>query len=362
MNRMHGFAPYRRQAAPKRNMGAEKKPVAVEGLPIQLLSDYDFEVLCGQREGESWLLETNKGSYKVWEYIGSTSRLETALKWQETLGERGCRGVLKPIINKKGLKYCKLGERNFYLIPWPELREFDGKDAVQLTSAVRELGALHQLNKDISANGEAVYEKSLASILQEKLADLLTYRRHLKEKGARTDFERVYAENFDHIYDQGQTALQNMVVLGYDTVRQGNSFFLVNSFAPQNMAKSDKGVVFLRLEKWDRGPQEMDLALLLASYLPLFNWEEGLFRKLIGVYSESGELSLSGREFLLSYLRFPGRLWFYAYRYFSEKGKNEELFPRLKSYIFECYKRDMCLDAFGHDEEGRENDTKEKGS
>jgi hypothetical protein len=181
-------------------------------------------------------------------------------------------------------------------------------------------------------------------IIQERLADLIWFYNRFKEHRKKTDFERIYLEHFSFIYDQGQECLENMIMGGYDVRIKERSQILVNTFLKQNLVVVNNDLVFLDLCKWTLGQEIMDLTLFFNSFLSQHKWDTVLMRKLLYRYEESNSLNHQDRHFLLGLLRFPYRLWLYAYQYYNNIKSVSELTRKLELYIYESYLRDLCLD------------------
>lgn|GEM_PF-4248156 len=331
-----------------RSMGIETEKVIPEGMPAELLAQYNINFRSCHKQENAWYVENEHDSYLIYEHQGNTEKLETALKWQDYLTGRGFTGVPKVVENKAGQLYVIVEGRTFFINELPSKVEFNGKKAENLLLAAEGLGRLHETSRGFYIDKVINNKKeSWPKIFQERLTSLLTLFGMLKQERVRNDFERLYVENFDFLYSQGQEALQKMVMAGCGAghAEHSDRTMLVNSFRSRELAVCDKGVLFLNLREWDTGSKTNDLALFINSYLPLHRWDQGLLRKIMERYRKNNSLNTCENVFLIGQLRFPSRYWLYTYQYLNGLNSIPELTQQFKSYVHDCYWRDRCLDS-----------------
>lgn len=320
---------------------------ALEGLPAELFDLYDIKPLTCKKQENVWKLESEGEAYRVSECPDNTEKLEQALEWQEYLIKRGFTGVLRLVKNSLGQFYVKLNGKVYRLEAYPAQEPFDENSKEHLLLVAEGLGKLHALTREYSiktTNNSAA--RSWSGIYQERLTELLTFFTVLRQERAGNDFERLYVENFDFLYSQGQEALQKMTMAKCRIeASEKNEILLVNSFSPSHLAICGQKALFLNLQEWDIGLNVNDLALFINSYLPLHGWNQELLSNILERYGQNRPLSTCEKNFLWAHLRFPSRYWFYTYRYVNDLKSGADLTLLLKSYVHECYRRDRCLDS-----------------
>lgn len=283
-------------------------------------------------------------TYILWEYLGKKNKLAKALKYQEYLYKEGCRAMLPVLKNKEGELYIEFSEKFFFLTENYEGEELNNSSCSDLIKVANALGGIHlksQKIKEVKLDKDCfIWPKHI----QGRLADLLVYYKYIREQGAQTDFERLYVESFNELYNQGQDAVEHMVLASYGQQWEEEEGICINNVLKSNIIISQDGPLFLDLTQITYGPIINDFALLTKSYMPAFAWDISCLKRLIREYDKRNPLNDFEKHFLLAQLRFPSRYWLYAYRYFSKNGNTLDLTKRLKVYIKDYAKRDLCLD------------------
>jgi len=320
-----------------------------EGLPAQVLAAYGLDVCGGKKKKNYRLLEKGRESILVAEYSAKKGYPAQAIKWQNYLCGKGCGQVLPLLKTKNGGDLCECEGRLFLAARWPEgpayfeTGFFQPENNVQLQAAARGLAKLHGYDDGHRPEDDRGLYFFRPSLFQDRLTDLLACRRSIKKNKAGTDFERIFLENFDSLYDQGQAALQNMILAGYGADGGFPCALLINSFTEEDLFIHEEEVIYLNLSESAAGPRLLDLALLIAGYLPRHCWDAELLFALIEEYARHRLLRAEDKYFLLALLRFPSRLWLYAYQYCQAAEDAAALAERLKGYLAERYWRDLGL-------------------
>ncbi|MCR4440685.1 MAG: hypothetical protein QHH10_00115 [Peptococcaceae bacterium] len=312
-----------------------------------LLKSYGLEVQSYEKRDGLWRVECGQGVFAVREYDGDSDRLGTALAWQHFLAEKGCQGVPKIIRTKDGQNWARVDGKSCYLTGWVDKKEFNPEKGDHLLAAIEQLGHIHRLSRDFSPEKLSGFHNEMpwATVIQGRLSELLAHARHLQAGRLRTDVERVFIENFNQLYQQGQEALQGLVVGGYDAKLRENDQLLVNSFLKHKMGVINEGVVYTDLTRWTLGPPFMDLVLFLNSFLVLHKWDSSLVFRLLETYEKNNALDQEERTLLVLLLRLPWRFWLYVHQYFNHMESPAVLTEKMSSYINEIYWRDRCLDC-----------------
>lgn len=311
---------------------------------LKKVSDmYNIRAVLQEKTDDKWVISDGSKTYILWKFIGIKEKLHNILEWQIYLCKKNCEHTLPIIRDKDGKAYIEDNNEFFYLTNSYEGQEFIGDDPLSLLRVVDALGNVHVTSKKDKKNKDEKLFKHPKSI-QDRLTALIVYYKFLRENGARTDFERIYFESFDVLYNQGQEAVQHMVLASYGQEWEKEEGLCINNLLKNNIILSKERVVFLDLTKISYGPMVMDFSVLINSYMPGFNWDSKIIKDVIKKYEENNPLNEFEKHFLLAKLRFPSRYWLYAYQYFSNNGDGVDLTNKLKSYIRECKKRDLCLD------------------
>lgn len=324
------------------------KIVQITGLPLQVLPRYALEIKAGEKRESCWRLKGVNSTYGAWEYSGDLQILEEVLQWRECLQEKGVTEFPTLYKTREGKNYVQWGQNGYYLTAWPEGVPLDLQKNCGLREVVAALATIHAHSKDlIVKKTEEQTEKAAIIWLkaqQERLTELLALYHYLLERRLANDYERLYVESFEDFYYRGQEAIQKMALAGCDAEDSCKEGFLVGNFLPENLLKTEKGIVFLKTGSGQKGLLIQDLILFLKMYLPLKKWDEVLAKELLTHYQEKVDLNNQERQLFLAQLSFPGRYWLYAYQYFNGAEDLGTLIAKLENYLYEVCWQDRCLE------------------
>ena len=317
-----------------------------EGLPEELLTLYGIKPLACYKRENVWTVQGEEATYLISECRTDPARWEEGLNWQEFLTSRGFSGVPRLLKNSLGLFTAKLNDILFRIEAYPPGEPFNGNMEEHLLLVAEGLGKMHALSREYSIKASDNRANNAWAQYTKRLTELLSFFTVLRQERARNDFERLYVESFDFLYSQGQEALQKMTMAKCRIeAAEKNEIMLVNSFTAAELKICEQQAIFLNLREWDIGLNVSDLALFINCYLPLHKWDRELLGRILAKYGQNRALSSCEKNFLVAHLRFPNRYWFYTYQYVNAIKSVTELASLLKSYLYECYRRDRCLDS-----------------
>jgi hypothetical protein len=214
----------------------------VEGIPPQVWQEYDLNIIKGSKRNNYWLLESAKGNLALWKYTGFAQKLERALAWREYLRQPGFNRILQPVKTNKGRNYVECEKGCFYITEWYNGTSFNGQKNEDLIELSGVLAELHRNANDFNIEKIDEANFSWLKVKQDRLTDLLFYYKYLNSKRLINDFERLYVENFEDIYNRGQEAIEKMIMAGYDPSNQSESTVLVRNFLDNNILKTEKAI------------------------------------------------------------------------------------------------------------------------
>lgn len=314
-------------------------------LPERVLDSYGLKHNMLGSGLNYWLIENDDKKIEIRRYEGECFNLQEALKWQKYLALRSNTIVPELVETRDNKDFVDFNENLFYATRWVKKDEFKPEDITCLQYAGIGLGILHRLSNEYKMSQiKSTVELLSPSKIQDGLTQLIKYYNEFKQRRSCSDFERIYLENFSFIYDQGQEALQKIVMVGYEAKLQENTQMLLNSFIKNKLAIVNEKLMFTDLCGWTLGTKTMDLSLFINSYLPLHKWDVVLLKQFLYSYEQENGLDQQDRQLLMAQLRFPYRFWFYAYQFDKKLQNIEVLVKKLKLYVSESHMRDSCLD------------------
>lgn len=345
MSTFYGYPQYMKRQQPKQvEVEVSKPQIEIEGLPAEVVATFKLEPTAGVNKGDTWILTTAAGEVLLKEEKGDLTELQERLNWQQYLRDNGICSIPKLLRTEQGNLVSSSGKAYYgWLRPQGEL--FQGKDVQHLYSVITTLAKIQALSIIYEQHHQLPQNFDWPLQIQARLTELLVFSRQMSEHRLNDDFQRIFMENFGFIYDQGQEAVQKMILADCTSNCKGNFINLIDNFLPENLLISEGGAMFCNLTTRQRGPRVLDLANFLRSYLGEHCWDFNLLKGLIQCYQEIAPLSGLEKQLFLSMMRFPVRFWFYSRQYrLREKGISE-LSAKLINLINEVRLRDRCLDS-----------------
>jgi hypothetical protein len=255
--------------------------------------------------------------------------------WWLFCGRRGLRCLPGLMRDKQGRSWVEADNGLWMGVAWTG--ENTQPYANRLTEAARALAALHQAACGVPKTEE---EKPVImrwiQLMQERLSELLSCRRHLEDRGWRTGFEALFLEAFDEEYRWGQEAVNQMVVIAGSVMNSPEKSWMVGSFLPEDLVKTKSRILFLDIRA-AQGFDMLDLSLLIAVAIL---YEQGDTKLTAAILERYESLRpLKPEEFLLCsrLMLFPKGFWYLAKRYFLDaREPDKEAFWHtwLRQYIW----------------------------
>ncbi|MFY9174480.1 MAG: hypothetical protein WAO24_03945 [Peptococcia bacterium] len=298
------------------------------------------------RKDDTWLISTTSGEVVFKEYQGDLPRLEKRLAWHNYLKDNRVIAVPELLQTKDHEVLIESGELVYCGWYQPDGEPFSGHNEQHLVSAITSLALLHAQSVRYEEENKTYQEIEwqLPLQIQARLTDLLVFSHKMAEKRLADDFQKLFLENFDFVYDQGQVAIQMMVLANCLTTCAGKYIYLVDNFLPEKIIINQGQAIFVPSIPGNWGPKPLDLAAFLRNYLSLHNWDPDLAYRLIKLYEEQNPLQMTEKYLLLALIRYPARFWLYSCQYQRQERSVAELTEKLTELIREIHLRDSCLD------------------
>lgn len=281
---------------------------------VNLLENYDIEVLRTAKGRGAILCEAKQGYFIFKEYSGPQNKL----KFQDELLKIICEECKVPVEQlvptKEGELFVKDGEQTAYILKtYFSGRECNVRDMEECRQAMRTLARLHKVSKmpvEDSRDFSQVFRIDLEYEKHNK--ELKKVRRFLRERSQKTDFELFLLSKYDFFLDKAMQVTEEL--LSYDvekdfmyTLEQG--YVCHGDYQYHNILKNDKKMAVINFEKCVRDNPVRDVYLFLRKLLEKNSWNKELGKELIDVYQK--ENPLSAHDCIQLYYRFayPEKFW-----------------------------------------------------
>ncbi len=306
---------------------------------VELLEQYEVEVLRTRRGRGAIVCDTNLGCLIFKEYSGSQDRLELQNRLLGQTAEAGRVNVEAIVPSKEGALLVRDGDGSGYVLKtWQEGRECCIHDREECREAVRLLARLHgsmTLPADTPGLPAAF---SPGKEYEKHNKELKRVRKYLQQKGSKTWFETSLLKAFDTFLgsalDVTQEWEKHREGREINTQTAGSVAFCHGDYQYHNILQGGGRWFIANFEKCLRDDPVRDLYLLLRKLLEKGNWQPALGAQLLETYEGERPLSRDSRADLYFRLAYPEKFWKIVNFYYNSRkvwtpGKNPEKLCKL---------------------------------
>lgn len=312
---------------------------------VELLEQYEIEVLHTRKGRGAIVCETNQGCLIFKEYSGRQDRIELQDRLLKGIAAAGLVEAEAIVPSKEGALFVEDHDGVKYVLKtWKEGRECNNHDKEECVEAVRLLARLHESmvlpedtpNIPMAFSPEKEYDKHNR--------ELKRVRKYLYQKGQKTWFELSLCKAFDIFLDQAFSVTEEWAAYCSSAAwTQGTKesceeektiAFCHGDYQYHNILQDNRGWFLVNFEKCMRDSPVRDLCLLLRKLLEKSNWSVSLGTELLDAYDR--EHPIAARSWIDLYYRlaYPEKFWkIVDFYYNSGKAwiprKNQEKLERI---------------------------------
>ncbi len=281
---------------------------------INLLENYDIEVLRTAKGRGAILCEANNGYYIFKEYAGPKYKLQFQKEMLEKVMQE-CNIPVEMIVpTKEGELFVKDNDQTCYILKtYFTGRECNIKDMEECKQALQTLAHLH---KSMRMPVESVQESSVVYRIdleyEKHNRELTKVRRFLRQKSQKSKFELFLLSKYDFFLENALQVTEELKTFDMEKdcryiLEQG--YLCHGDFQHHNIIKNDKKMAVINFEKCVRDNPVRDLYLFMRKLLEKNNWNVELGKELLHSYQKVNELS--AHDFVQLYYRFayPEKFW-----------------------------------------------------
>ena len=310
---------------------------------IELLEQYEIEVLRTRKGRGAIVCDTDKGCLIFREYSGSQDRIGIQDRLLKQIADAGQVCVEAIIPNREGSLLVRDTDGTGYVLKtWQEGRECSVHDRHECVEAVRLLARLHKNmelpgdmpNLPVAFSPEKEYDKHNK--------ELKRVRKYLQQKGQKNWFETSLRKAFDPFLEQAFAVTEQWREYcgtfqgeGQESARKADRVaFCHGDYQYHNILQGMNGWFVVNFEKCLCDDPVRDLYLLLRKLLEKSNWSVALGEELLAAYEK--ERSISAKSWIDLYYRlaYPEKFWKIVNFYYNSgkawiPGKNQEKLERV---------------------------------
>ncbi len=314
---------------------------------VNLLEQYDVEVMRTRKGRGAILCETSQGYLIFKEYTGNEERIaaqDRLLKHLQNVHDVRVETILP---TKEGELFVKDNDGvKYFLKTYAEGRECNISDRVECLDSVRVLAQLHSCMEFEGV--PAWLEETSVLQLQKRFyspkeeyekqnRELKKVRKYLKQRSQKTWFEIRLQQIFDEYLEQALTVTDQWTE--YEALRKAKEEDMVycychGDYQYHNLLRTDNGWFVMNFEKCILDDPVRDLYLLMRKLLEKSNWNITLGKELLATYEKKRPLSAISRIDLYYRLSYPEKFRKIANFYFNSgkawiPGRNLEKLEKL---------------------------------
>lgn len=323
---------------------------------VELLEQYEIEVLRTKKGRGAILCDTNLGSLILKEYSGSPERIELQNKLLRQISDAGLVKVENIIPNREGALFVKDGDGTGYVLKtWREGKECSLYDRAECAGAVRLLARLHGCMRLPADTQNLPSAFSLEKEYDKRNRELKRVRKYLQQKKQKTWFEINLRQVLDSFLEQALAVTEEWKAYcpaGEGAgEEEGYVSFCHGDYQYHNILQDGEGWFLVNFEKYMRDDPVRDLCLLLRKLLEKVNWPVSLGEELLEVYAR--ERSIAAHSWINLYYRlaYPEKFWKIVNFYYNSgkawiPEKNQE---KLEKVILQEKEKQHFLDEIFRD-------------
>lgn len=330
---------------------------------VELLEQYDIEVIRTRKGRDSIICETNQGCLILKEYTGTHEKVELQDRLLKKIASSEGMAVEQIIPNREEALLTTDNDGVSYILKtWMEGRECSIYDKSECLEAVRLLARVHGL-MELPADTPGIPPAFSPQKEYEKHnRELKKVRKYLQQRGQKTWFEISLLNSFGYFLGQALQIAEEWELYREARERQesqqhtpGVLSFCHGDYQYHNIIRGSEGWFLVNFEKCVHDNPVRDIYLLLRKLLEKSNWSIALGVMLLEAYEQVRPISAMSRIDLYYRLAYPEKFWKIANFYYNSgkawiPGRNQEKLEKLISqekekqhFLDEVFRDVACL-------------------
>ena len=288
---------------------------------IELLEQYEIEVLRTGKGRGAFLCDTDKGSLTLQEYTGRPEHLALQQKLLLTLQENSPVKTEMLYPTKEGELFVTDFEGTRYVLKSrPEGRECAVFDKGECLEAVRVMARLHGAMKLEKEELTVIPAFDPGAEYEKHNREMKRAAKYLKQKGQKHSFEKNLLKQCDFFLEQGNKTAYEWEQYKHSRKETGKEemvIFCHGDYQYHNVIYTGEEWFVCNFEKCLRDDQIRDLVLYLRKVLEKANWSPSLGRDILNTYQKEHLLSEESLRDLTFRLAYPEKFWKILNFYFN---------------------------------------------
>lgn len=291
---------------------------------LQILEQYDLEVLRSYGGRGGIMLETKDGLKMIKEFAGSRAKLPLEQRVLGILAERGVCAVDQVQANKEG-ELVTIGdyETPYIIKDWPPGRECDPKNEEELLKSMRLLARVHRELRGVLRTEGAERRRILGADRSEELEkhnrEMKRARNFIRTRQKKGEFELLYLQCAETIFQNGADALELLKASGSEKLYQqavDGEHLCHGEYVHHNILLQRQEMALVNFSRFEINVQMNDVSQFLRKIMEKHNWNGGLAERMLTAYERERPLSGEERAYLAASLCYPEKAWKLVHHYY----------------------------------------------
>lgn len=291
---------------------------------LQILEQYDLEVLRSYGGRGGIMLETKDGLKMIKEFAGSRAKLPLEQRVLGILAERGVCAVDRVQANKEG-ELVTIGdyETPYIIKDWPPGRECDPKNEEELLKSMRLLARVHRELRGVLRTEGAERRRILGADRSEELEkhnrEMKRARNFIRTRQKKGEFELLYLQCAETIFQNGADALELLKTSGSEKLYQqavDGEHLCHGEYVHHNILLQRQETALVNFSRFEINVQMNDVSQFLRKIMEKHNWNGGLAERMLTAYERERPLSGEERAYLAASLCYPEKAWKLVHHYY----------------------------------------------
>lgn len=303
----------------------DKVYLSTYALDTKLFDKYDFIVSDATPIRSVYLLTTNQG-YKIFKKIDYT--LEELMFMYNSLNI--IRREYKYIINFKNTidnkPYVEYNGDYYVVLDLIEGRECLFENPIDLRNATSGLALYHRAAHNIKLNFSLRNNiNRMTTRYRNKIRDLESYRKIAELHVNKSEFDRIYLENYEYYLNCSKNALKQITESPYRELCDSKKTLCHHDLAHHNIIiGNDNNVYFIDFDYTVIDLPYHDLCNLITKAEKSNDWSTDILDIIIDTYKETNGFTNAEAEVLYGYMLFPLDFYEIATSYYMKTKEWEE--------------------------------------
>lgn len=290
---------------------------------VELLEQYDLEVLRARKGRGAFLCDTEDGCYVFMEYQAGEEHAALQKRLLEQIKEAGRVSVEQIIPAKEGNLLVKDRDGvNYILKTRVDGRECAYNDRRECLEAVKTLAVLQKsMVFEPEEGGALPVVKQPYQEYEKHVKELRKIRKYLKQKGKKQDFEVSLGHAMDYYLEEAN----NTVALWTEYLQKEDAgdkntakpVYVHGDYQYHNLLQEGKGWFVANFEKCMVDDPMRDFGFFFRKLMEKTDWSVALGREMLRTYEAERPLTDRERTNLYYRLLFPEKFWKIANFYFN---------------------------------------------